>query len=156
MMFFYGIEISIILILYHVLLISFLFHELNVILKISTNILINSMEMLNYNSSWFLPLNSLLNNESHLLRWCLLTRKNSHRRIVTLCGWSAKQMISLSVLARNQTKAWARDFDATESRQENASRELDKGTQKKAVGDGRQRGAVGQSTLDIWETSSTR
>ena len=33
---------------------------------------------------------------------------------VTLCRWSAKQTIPLSVLARNQTKAWARDFDVTE------------------------------------------
>ena len=34
---------------------------------------------------------------------------------VTLCRWSAKSTIPLSVLARNQTTAWARDLDATGS-----------------------------------------
>ena len=29
---------------------------------------------------------------------------------VTLCRWSTKQMIPLPVLARNQTKTWARDL----------------------------------------------
>ena len=57
---------------------------------------------------------------------------------VTLCGWSTKQTIPLSVLARNQTKARARDLDATGSRQGNASQELEQGSQRRrlATGDG--------------------
>ena len=39
---------------------------------------------------------------------------------VTLCRWSTKQTIPLSVLVRNQTKAWARDLDVTGSRLWNA------------------------------------
>ena len=35
---------------------------------------------------------------------------------MTYCRWSAKQTIPLSVLARNKTKARARDLNATGSR----------------------------------------
>ena len=62
---------------------------------------------------------------------------------MTLCGWSAKQTIPLSVKAQNQTKGlesrsprdwkWARE---RESRSWNKEAE-------KAVGDGRQRGTAG-------------
>ena len=46
---------------------------------------------------------------------------------VTLCRWSAKQTIPLSVLARNQTKAWARDLN---------TRGVGQGNSEKAVGEG--------------------
>ena len=62
---------------------------------------------------------------------------------VTLCGWSAKQTIPLSVLARNQTKAWARNLDATGSRQRNTSQGVERRNPEEAVGDGRRRRAVG-------------
>ena len=60
---------------------------------------------------------------------------------VTLC---AKQTIPLSVLARNQTMAWAHDLDATRSRK-GTPEELDKGTQRRQLAKG---DASGQSTLD--------
>ena len=50
------------------------------------------------------------------------------RRNVTLCGWSAKQTFPFSVLARNQTKAWACDL----------RREVDKGMRER----------VGQKNLE--------
>ena len=52
---------------------------------------------------------------------------------VTLRRWSAKQTIPLTVLARNQTKAWARDLDATGSRK-GTPVEVGKRNSKKAVG----------------------
>ena len=68
---------------------------------------------------------------------------------VTVCRWSAKQTIPLSVLARNQTKGLdSRSWTWPEVGKGTRVEELDKGTQRKAVGDGRRRVAVGQSTPD--------
>ena len=55
---------------------------------------------------------------------------------VTLCRWSAKQTIPLFVLARNQTRAWARDLDATGSRNGTGERELDKGMHRSQLAKG--------------------
>ena len=65
-------------------------------------------------------------------------------RTVTLCRWSAKQTIPLFVLARNQTKARARDLDASGSRK-GRPEELDKGTHRRQLAKG---DASGQSTPD--------
>ena len=62
-------------------------------------------------------------------------------------------MILLSVLARNQTKAWAWDLDATGSKQGNASQGVRRKNSEKAVGDGRRRGAVGSRHRTAEETS---
>ena len=59
-------------------------------------------------------------------------------------------MIPVSILARNQTKAWAQDPDVTGSGYGNA-RGLDKGTEKKELAKG---DASGQSTPNSRETSS--
>ena len=78
------------------------------------------------------------------------SRKYDTKSIITLCRWSAKQTIPLSVLARNQTKGFGLEISAWP--------EVGKGTREgswkkgleEAVGDGRQ---TGQSTLDSRETS---
>ena len=64
---------------------------------------------------------------------------------VTLCRWSARQTIPLSVLARNQTKVCTRDLDVTGSWKGTPVREWDKGTEKKELAKG---DASGQSTPD--------
>ena len=93
----------------------------------------------NINSSIILCLMQIYANDSHsnhlgfdllgrisssiLMNYCLLifivlsTYKNAWSccktisyYCVTLCRWSAKQTVPLSVLARNQTKVWARDL----------------------------------------------
>ena len=72
---------------------------------------------------------------------------------MTLCRWSAKQTITLSVLAQNQTKGL--DFEIS------TRPEVSKGTPvavgrrnpQKAVGDGRGRRAVGSRHRTAEETS---
>ena len=56
-----------------------------------------------------------------------------------------KQTIFLFVLARNQTKAWARDLDATGSGQGNARERVGKRTQRRQLA---KDDAEGQSTMD--------
>ena len=71
---------------------------------------------------WF-PIVSISNKIKPILKeWHHNIRLSSNQElelastIVTLCRWSAKQTIPLSALARNQTKAWARDLVVTGSR----------------------------------------
>ena len=65
---------------------------------------------------------------------------------VTLCGWSAKQTIPLSVLAGNKTKAWVGDLQRDlKWARERQRRELEKGTQKRQLAKG---DAEGQSATD--------
>ena len=72
---------------------------------------------------------------------------------VTLCGWSAKQTIPLSVLARNQTKAWARDLRRDRKWVRKRDLGVEKGTLRKWVGDGWQRMAVGSRHRTAEETN---
>ena len=72
---------------------------------------------------------------------------------MTLCGWSAKETIPLSVLAQNQTKAWTRDLDTTGNKQGNASQRLGRRNPEEALGDGRRRGAAGSRHRTAEETS---
>ena len=67
--------------------------------------------------------------------FCLTEIFTSHRFCVTLCTWSTKQTIPLTVLARNQTKAWARDLDATGSWKGTPER-IGQRDLEKAVGEG--------------------
>ena len=55
---------------------------------------------------------------------------------VTQCRWSAKQTIPLSVLARNQTKGLDSRSRRDQKEEENACRELDKGTQRRELATG--------------------
>ena len=73
--------------------------------------------------------------------------------LLILCGWSAKQTIPLSVVARNQTNAWARDLDVTGSRQVNASQRVGRRNPERRVGEGRRRVAVGNRQRTAAETS---
>ena len=66
---------------------------------------------------------------------------------MTLCGWSAEQTNSLSVLARNQTKAWARDLRRDRKWARERESELEKGTQRRQLA---KCDAEGQSTTDSW------
>ena len=67
--------------------------------------------------------------------------------------WVAtKQTIPLSVLARNQTKAWAPDLDRTGKGKVTPVRNWTKEL-REAVGDGRRRGAVGSRHRTAEETS---
>ena len=61
---------------------------------------------------------------------------------VTLCGWSAKQTIPSSVLARNQTKAWVRDLWRDRKWARERESVVGKRNSKKAVGEGWHRRAV--------------
>ena len=56
--------------------------------------------------------------------------------LVTLCGWFAKQTIPLSVLVRNQTKAWACDLWHDRKWVRECKRELEEGTQRKQLATG--------------------
>ena len=69
---------------------------------------------------------------SHLSRFL---RKIEKCQCVTLCRWSAKQTIPLAILARNQTKFWACDLDASGSRKRRPG-ELDKGTERRQLAKG--------------------
>ena len=65
---------------------------------------------------------------------------------VTLCGWPAKQTTPLSVLARNQTKAWAQDVRRDRKwARERQSGQFEKGTQRGHLA---KSDAEGRSTTD--------
>ena len=72
---------------------------------------------------------------------------------MTLCGWSAKQTIPLSVLARNQTRAWARDLRHDRKWVREDQWGVGQRNSEKAVGDGRRRGAVGSRHRTAEETN---
>ena len=78
--------------------------------------------------------------------------------VVTLCRWSTKQTIPLSVLARNQTKAWACDL----RRDRKWVRECESGVgqrnSEKWVGDGRRRRPINtehRRDESAWERESS-
>ena len=70
---------------------------------------------------------------------------------MTLCGWSTKQTIPLSVLARNQTKAWARNL--RRDRKWVRERESGVGQRNPEEGSWRCRVAVGSRHQTAEETS---
>ena len=66
--------------------------------------------------TWKMVLDTfLLNTQQYKVRIKGKVEQSREMSSVTLCRWSTKQMIPLSILARNQTKAWARDLDVTGS-----------------------------------------
>ena len=72
--------------------------------------------------------------------------KMQNQITVTLCWWSAKQTIPLSVLVRNKTKGLvSRSRTRPEVGKGTRVRELDKGTQRRQLAKG---DASGQSTPD--------
>ena len=64
---------------------------------------------------------------------------------VTLCRWSAKQTIPLSVLARNQTKGFGLEISAWPEVVRGREKRVDKRSSKLGVGEGRRKEAVDTS-----------